>query len=226
MQVVGISQNSPAWVRARIGYVTASRMGNVMKKLVRSTNEAAERSSYRDELVVERLRGYAAEHKVTPDMQRGIDLQPAAAAAYEIEKGVLLDEGGWWLHDKIRFFGASPDYLLPDGKGLVEVKVPRSENHKNYVKYGWQEDKETNRLYEWQMRAQLACTGRQYVDFVSFDPSLPQKNLRLWIKRFPREDVIIRGMELEVEHFLGEVAQEVADLIHLPKVVVMQQAVR
>lgn len=90
MQVVGINQNSPNWVRARIGIVTASRVGNVMRKLVRSTNEAKERSDYRNELVLERVRGYAINHKVTPDMQRGIDLQPAAAAAYEIEKGVFL----------------------------------------------------------------------------------------------------------------------------------------
>lgn len=142
----------------------------------------------------------------------------------KLRKGCFFDEGGWWVHDRIRYFGASPDYLLSDGKGLVEIKVPRPENHIDYWEYGWDEKDETNQRYEWQMRAQLSVTKREYVDFVSFDPSLPQKHLRLWVKRFMREDAIIRGMELEVEQFLLEVEQGVEDLIRLPRIVVIEAA--
>lgn len=90
MQVEGISQQSPHWITARIGHVTASHAGDVTRKLKDASKEAAQKTHYRTALVLERVRGYAAHHYVTPEMQRGIDLQPMAAAAYEVAKGVLL----------------------------------------------------------------------------------------------------------------------------------------
>lgn len=206
----GIQQNSPQWIRARLGMVTASHMGEVMAKLKRETREAASRRKYRRQLALERLNNCAIEHFVTKEMQWGIDHQEEAASAYEVEKGVLLAPGGLWLHDRIGMFAASPDYLLPDGKGLVEVKCPTTNKHFDLV-----DGEEIDELdsdsgeWLWQMRAQLACTGRAYCDFVSWDPRMKQEDMRLFIRRISREDeeedAIIRGMELEVEQFLVEV---------------------
>lgn len=89
MQIKGISQSSPKWIRARVGHITASRMGDLMKKR-QDMKRSKKCADYLDELVLERLHGYAETHDVTKDMLRGIELQPAAAAAYEIERGVLL----------------------------------------------------------------------------------------------------------------------------------------
>lgn len=108
----------------------------------------------------------------------------------------------------------------------MEIKVPTPEHHFDYWDVGWDPAEETNRMYEAQMNAQMSCTGRKYVDFVSYDPSLPQKHRRLWIMRFERDDKIIRGLELEVQHFLGEVAQKVHDYLALPKVLVIDGAVQ
>jgi hypothetical protein len=89
-RIEDIQQNSPAWIRARIGNVTASHMGEVMAKLKRETREAKPREKYRKQLALERLNNRASEHFVTREMQWGIDHQEQAAGAYEIEKRVLL----------------------------------------------------------------------------------------------------------------------------------------
>jgi hypothetical protein len=109
-----------------------------------------------------------------------------------------------WFHDRIPRFAASPDYLLPDGKGLIEIKCPTTDHHFDLIDGG-----EIDEEWLWQMRAQLSCTGRSYVDFVSWDPRMKQPDMRLFVKRISREDeeedTLIRGMELEVIQFLDEV---------------------
>jgi hypothetical protein len=55
-----------------------------------------------------------------------------------------------------------------------------------------------------QMLAQLACTGRKWVDFVSFDPRLPER-LQLFIVRFKPEPKEIDDLEADVMTFLSEV---------------------
>jgi len=55
-----------------------------------------------------------------------------------------------------------------------------------------------------QMLAQLACTGREWVDFVSFDPRLPD-HLQLFVVRFQPERKDIEDLEKDVMTFLAEV---------------------
>jgi hypothetical protein len=54
----------------------------------------------------------------------------------------------------------------------------------------------------------MACTGRSWCDFVSYDPRMPERS-QLYIKRVMREDDYIAEMEAEVKKFLDEVAVEV-----------------
>jgi len=61
------------------------------------------------------------------------------------------------------------------------------------------------------MQWQMACTGRQWCDFVSFDPRLPD-NLQLFVKRIPRDEAAISAMEMEVTKFLSELATKVQQL--------------
>jgi hypothetical protein len=89
-RVDGIQQSSPQWLRARIGRVTASRMGDVLAKTRDINKESDRRRKYRGELVRERKDGYAVHHYVTEDMQYGLDHQEDAREAYEIKTGVFL----------------------------------------------------------------------------------------------------------------------------------------
>jgi hypothetical protein len=58
------------------------------------------------------------------------------------------------------------------------------------------------------MQAQMACTGRDWCDFVSYDPRMPERS-QLFIKRVMRENDYIAEMEEQVKQFLDEVEVEV-----------------
>ena len=68
--------------------------------------------------------------------------------------------------------------------------------------------------YVIQMQWQMACTGRQWCDFVSFDPRLPE-SMRLFVKRVPRDPHEIMSLEKEVKLFLIELDAKVATLRNL-----------
>jgi hypothetical protein len=59
-----------------------------------------------------------------------------------------------------------------------------------------------------QMQWQMACTGRKWCDFVSYDPRMPQ-NLQIFVQRVERNDLYIKMLEDEVKTFLEEIDQKV-----------------
>ncbi|MGA1008739.1 MAG: YqaJ viral recombinase family protein, partial [Sedimenticolaceae bacterium] len=92
----------------------------------------------------------------------------------------------------------------PDG--LIEIKCPNSATHIDNLL-----NQDVDGKYIKQMQWQMACTGRQWCDFVSFDPRLPD-NLQLFVKRIPRDEAAIAAMEMEVTKFLAELATKVQQL--------------
>lgn len=66
--------------------------------------------------------------------------------------------------------------------------------------------------YETQMLWQMACTGRDWCDFASFDPRLPEA-MRLYVKRFYRDNERIAELEDEVRTFLFELDTTVSRLL-------------
>jgi predicted phage-related endonuclease len=65
--------------------------------------------------------------------------------------------------------------------------------------------------YLTQIQWQLACTGRQWCDFASYDPRFPE-SMRLFVQRVRRDDAEIAKLEAHVIDFLGEVDETVARL--------------
>lgn len=196
-------QGSPEWFAARAGKVTASRVADVLSKV--KTGESASRKNLRTELVIERLTGAKTEGFSNAAMEWGVETEPMARAAYEVATGNLVDQIAFIDHPIIENFGCSPDGLVGDN-GLVEIKCPNSATHLEYL----EADKPPNK-YITQMQAQMACTNREWCDFVSFDPRLPD-GLQLLIVRVNRDDKFIAIMEDEVMSFLTEVDNFVARL--------------
>ena len=60
-------------------------------------------------------------------------------------------------------------------------------------------------FYVTQMQWQMECTGRQWCDFVSFDPRLPEQ-YEIWIKRVDRDDAMIETLKTEIQLFETELA--------------------
>lgn len=191
-----IEQNTPEWLAQRCGKVTASRIADLTAKT--NTGYSASRANYLAQLVAERLTGTVAESYSSPAMQWGTETEPLARAAYEVETGLLVTECAMIQHPTILMAGASPDGLVGDD-GLLEIKCPSTHTHIETLISG-----EADSKYIKQMMWQMACTGRQWCDFVSFDPRMPA-DLQLFIKRVPRDKKLIDELEGEVIKFLAEV---------------------
>jgi putative phage-type endonuclease len=191
-----LEQGSPEWKEARLGHVTASCMTDVMSK--GKAGESATRNSYKLKLVAERLSGKISESFTNAAMEWGIQQEEAAAMTYEATQGVFVDKTGFWLHEKIKWLGVSPDRLVGD-RGLIEIKCPNTNTHLDYLL-----TKKVPAKYYMQIQCQLWVTDRDWCDFVSFDPRLTRKN-QLLVIRVERDEDLISLMEVEVKLFIAEV---------------------
>ena len=205
MIVETVLQGSPEWFQLRCGCATASRLDDVIGKYKGKETYKQGRADYMGEIVAEILTNKTAEHYVSPAMQWGVDIEPLAKEAYQIERDVEIGMAGIEFHDKINRFAASPDgYLGSDG--LIEIKCPNTITHIGYIIAGVVPED-----YKPQMLGQMSCSGRKWCDFVSFDPRLPRK-YQLFIKRFERDDEEISRIEAEVLKFNAEVQDMIAAL--------------
>ena len=195
-----IEQGTEAWHSQRIGKATASRLADIMART--KTGYGASRANYMTELVLERLTGRRAEGFTNAAMQWGIDTEADAKAAYEFRTNNEIQNVGFIDHPTIPMTGASPDGLV-GSRGLIEIKCPTSSTHIDYLLTGM-----VPRKYELQMQWQMACTERDWCDFVSYDPRLPA-NLSMLIKRIDRDDDLIAQAGIEVMEFLAEVDRTV-----------------
>lgn len=193
-----MEQRSTEWFAARLGCVTASRVKDVMAS-GRGGAPSAARKNYMMELLCERLTGQqgGADLSRNAAVQRGVELEPFACMAYEADKGVIVAETGLVMHPAIPRFGASPDGLVGTD-GVLEIKCPNTATH-----IATMQSERHDPQYEWQMLAQMACTGRAWADFVSYDDRLPEP-LQYVCHRFERDFKRCRDMEQEVKAFLEE----------------------
>ena len=198
-----MKQQIEEWFLARMGKVTASRVADAMAKT--KTGYGAGRTNYMMELLCQRLTGNREEGFTSAAMLRGIELEPLARAAYEVQTGAVVQEVGFIDHRMIDGFGASPDGLVGDD-GLLEIKCPNTAQHVACLRSGKPDAK-----YIKQMQAQMSCTGRAWCDFASFDDRMPEE-LQLFTVRVERDDDLIEEMENEIIGFLHELGLMVTEL--------------
>jgi putative phage-type endonuclease len=199
-----MDQGTEEWFTIRIGKVTASRVADVIAKT--KTGYSASRDNYMAQLICERLTGLKGESFTNAAMQHGTDTEPLARAAYEALKDVLVDEVGFVPHTTIQMAGASPDGLVGED-GLLEIKCPNTATHIETLI-----SKVVPGKYNTQMQFQMACTGRKWCDFVSFDNRLPEE-LQLFVSRVPRDEVFIRLIESEIVQFIAELDDKINKLM-------------
>ena len=194
-------QGSPEWLSERAGKVTASMVSAVLAK-----PETAGFRDYQAQLVAEILTGKPQGSDYTnAAMQFGTEMEPLARSAYEAETGFSVDEVGFCQHPTIERAGASPDGLVGDS-GLVEIKCPKVATHLAYLIAGV-----VPVGYKNQMMWQMSCTGRDWCDFVSFRPDLPE-HLQLFIIRYKRDPARILELETAVVAFLDSVDKMLSQL--------------
>jgi len=191
-------QGTTEWLKERCGCLTASRMADAVAFL-KGGKEAEARKKYKIELIAERMTGTMVSRYVNDAMKWGIAQEPFARARYEELTGELVIQCGFALHSEIQFLGASPDGLVGDD-GLVEIKCPTSETYTGWIIGGVVPEQ-----HKPQMLAQLAVTGRKYVDFFAFDPRVKVESHQHFLRRFEPPEEDITATEEAARKFLAEV---------------------
>jgi putative phage-type endonuclease len=187
-----LDQGSQAWLESRMGKVTASALSNVMM-----AKTAAGYQNYMAQLICERLTGEPVETFKSAAMEHGTETEPQARAFYELETGNEVVECGFIPHPTLANSGASPDGLIGDDGGL-EIKAPQPAKHIKNLMGGT-----IDKAYMLQMQWGMACTGREWWDFVSFNPSFPA-HLQLHVQKVKRDQEMIEDITAAVTSFLSE----------------------
>lgn len=199
-----MEQGSEAWKAARLGRLTASRVADATD-LLKSGKPGAKRESYMGELIAERLTGLVVEKYQNDLMRWGAAQEPQARSLYEFMRDVDVELVGFVPHPTIPMAGASPDGLVGSA-GMIEIKAPSTMTHVNTL-LAQEIPEEHVKQIDWQM----ACTGRLWTDFVSYDPRLPP-HLALFIKRRERDADAIAELEAQARKFLAEIDTKVTAL--------------
>ena len=191
-----MEQRTDEWFKARLGKVTASKISDVLAKI--RTGEAAVRRNYKMQLATERLTGQKTDSYINQAMQDGIDREDTAREIFEIVRDIKVEQVGFIDHPTIKMAGASPDGLLPDN-GVLEIKCPVETTHTTNLL-----ERKLPSRYVSQVQWQMACTGAEYANFVSYNPNFEPK-LQLIYLDVERDNEYIEMLEEEVSTFLTEV---------------------
>jgi len=187
-------QGTEEWLKKRLGKIT----GSTIHKIMSAKENSSTRSKLLQDLTLERISGSPTKNIVTGPMARGLELESEARKAYElVNKKVILT--GFIDHPSIKQAGASPDGLVGED-GLIEIKCLNIKNHNDIVK------KQTlPKQYNLQIQFQLACTNREWCDFVAYHP---ESDHPLYVKRVLPEYVLIKEIHEKAIIFVGEVEEK------------------
>jgi len=216
MRIVCTEQHTAAWMAARTGVVTASRMCDAMAKLSRKSKNgdagdyAAAHWKYVSELAWERITGVCAEHYVSKPMEIGSQYEGEARVEYWMRYGAEVDQTGFVLHPRFDFLGASPDGLVGKDGGL-EIKVPLFSTHTSYL-----EADAIPEEYMLQMYTNMLCCDRKWWDFVSYcppdiAPELPDE-FRMFRKRLEADKNVFDAIEEAATVTMQHVAERMEKL--------------
>jgi putative phage-type endonuclease len=201
-----MEQRTEEWFASRLGKVTASRVADVIAKT--KSGYSASRDNYMAQLICERLTGQQGESFTNSAMTWGTETEPLARSAFEAYADVMVEEVGFVPHPSIEMSGASPDGLV-GLFGMLEIKCPNTATHIDTLLTQTVPGKYITQM-QWQMR----CCERQWCEFLSFDPRLPQ-DLQLFVKRVEFDPEYVAMLEKEVIQFLAELDDKVNKLTNL-----------
>lgn len=194
----------------RPGYITASVFNDVMTKTFGKTvlkaccRIACERLGVRDLEEQFDISGLRA-------IEWGNEMEPLARAAYESERFATIEGYQDWFQIEGRMVGGHVDGRV-GSDGIVEIKCPNSDNHLLNITRGEQLGD-----YIYQIQAYLWITGRDWCDFVSFDPRFPGP-LQLHVVRVERDEDLIAAIDQRAAEMETIISEMVDSLRTVPDV--------
>jgi len=205
MKIVECKQLSAEWFAQRCGKVTGSHIVDVLDRR-KDGADAAARAAYKSRLIAEILTGNPYEGNfVSEEMRWGIEQESSARAEYEVRRELMVEQVGLVLHPEIERASCSPDGLVGEEGGL-EIKCPKTSTHIKWMLAGVVPPE-----HEPQMAFCMACTGRHWWDFASYDPRLPRR-YQFFTVRLPRDQKRIAEINYAAVEFLAEVDAIIARL--------------
>jgi putative phage-type endonuclease len=198
-----IEQRSAEWFAARCGKLTASEFASILD-VRKDGKPTAKREAYFNQIVAELLSGEPDVGFTAKATEWGQQWEATARAEYEIATGRLVTNAEFAIHPSVPYVGASPDGLI-GSDGVLEIKCPYSKAvHIATVRAGHMPDEHTA-----QVQGQMWVTGREWADFVSFDPRFKHPQQRLFIQRVKRDQAYIEKLHTACFAFWSEVQAEV-----------------
>lgn len=189
MIIHDVVQRSPEWFNLRVGVATASAFDRIV------TPAKGELSKSADQYCNELLSGYFLGEDVnrievkTYWMERGALLEVEARQLYEFKYDVITTSVGFIMSDD-GLFGASPDWLVGED-GMAECKCPAPHTHiENLI------SKDVDRSYWPQVQGQLLIAERQWSDWMSYHPEMPES-----IIRTQRDEPYLTKMQSALDQF-------------------------
>ena len=182
-----VEQGTPEWQQLRLGIPTASSFDRILTP--KTMKLSAQARSYALELVAETLIGRPLDEVNTAWIERGVFLEPEAVKSYEFSTDRQTEKVGFITTDD-GLVGASPDRLLVDINGAVEIKCPAPNTHMRYLIDGFGAD------YVVQVQGQMLVGGFEYVDRYSYHPELPPA-----IERTYRDEAMIVALKAALDEF-------------------------
>lgn len=199
-----MAQRSDEWFALRLGKLTGSCAKDMLATI--KSGEAAGRRNLRVRLMLERITGKSQEDSYTnAAMQRGIDCEPLALAAFEMRTGLLAMACGFVSLDGLPV-GCSPDGYCGEWADLVSLKCPNSATHLGYIQNGGMPSE-----YVPQMLHELWVTGAQRYHFLSFDDRFPEE-LHTFYVCVERDEQAVLDYADKAKAFLQDVDREVASV--------------
>ena len=195
MKINNCEQQTEEWFEARKGKMSSSN-----SQAVGANGKGLE--TYCKKIVMETL-CKEVERYTNPDMERGNELEPLARKTYIIESKNKVEEVG--LIEYNDFFVSSPDGLIDDN-GMVEIKCMNDQNHFNFIIDGKIQSK-----WMWQMQGQLLASGRDWVDFVAYNPNFDKSLIVVRVEKdLVKQEKLIVGIEKGTE-LIKEIKQKYAE---------------
>jgi len=163
--ITDIEQGSEEWLNLRMGWITASKFKDVISN-GRGGNPSKTRLSYMYQLAAEALSNERVEGFTNEYMEWGTATEPQARAMYEFDSGNETSEVAFIKWNNSNKIGISPDGLIGDNGGL-EIKCPKTTTQIETYLSG-----KMPSTHKPQVQGSMWVTGRDWWDFVSFDPRI------------------------------------------------------
>jgi len=206
MIILNCEQQSPEWFDARLRVASASNFGKIITPTGKPSTQA---KTYFKKLFNEGISRKRKESFQSQEMLHGIEMEGEARNYYEFmfcPAEVKMQKVGLCYLDERKLISCSPDSLVGEDGGL-EIKCPDPSTHDEYLDAG-----KVPSVYIPQIQGSLWVTGRQWWDFMSYVPGMPD-----FVLRVERDESYIDRLAVMVEDFVAKLDARLKPYLEMRK---------